>query len=370
MKHCAGNAAARRSQRARIPTFKAAGSPPNVTQQQLDEGNSMTNTAENHSVLSHQTTGSKQALTARQQQVSSAQLLAEQQLPQSHATAAAERTALAAIENVASTGQPQPSLTASGTNAAGAIAADAIVGLASTTSANNSAATLAACTAAASTTGRAAVNDAAVISNGGLVPAAFAAAMPAAPPLINTNRVTSAPAASGLHSSSPMTNPAASSARAASTAAGTAAPAAGTALVVVGTAAPTAGTALVVAGTAAPATSAAVRAIARAAPVASRSIPAADRAAPATNTQPVFAGTAELLAQLPTSLAEVLHGLLGNLSSIINCSDISELQSIIKTLLSKVVQQDEELSSKVKALQKLQAETTKLVNLLFSQDAA
>ncbi len=69
----------------------------------------MTNTAENQTVPSDQTIGSKQALTGRQQQVSSAQLLAEQQLPQSHATAAAERTALAAIENMASTGQLQPS---------------------------------------------------------------------------------------------------------------------------------------------------------------------------------------------------------------------------------------------------------------------
>ncbi len=62
----------------------------------------MTNIAENPSVPSDQTAGTKQALTSRQQQVSPAQLLSEQQLPQSHATAAAQRTALAAIEDMAS----------------------------------------------------------------------------------------------------------------------------------------------------------------------------------------------------------------------------------------------------------------------------
>ena len=57
--------------------FKVGGFPPIITQQQLDQGNSMTHTAERHIVLSDQTTCSKQALIGRQQQISSARLLAE-----------------------------------------------------------------------------------------------------------------------------------------------------------------------------------------------------------------------------------------------------------------------------------------------------
>ena len=93
----------------------------------------MKNTAENHSVPSGQTAGIKQALTGRQQQVYPAQLLNEQQLRQSHATAAAQRTALAAIESMANTDQLQPSSSASGTNAAGASVGDAVATVAPTT---------------------------------------------------------------------------------------------------------------------------------------------------------------------------------------------------------------------------------------------
>ncbi|KAL0018523.1 hypothetical protein WJX77_010264 [Trebouxia sp. C0004] len=153
----------------------------------------------------------------------------------------------------------------------------------------------------------------------------------------------------GLHSSTPVNIAGFSSARAGSTAAGTAALAAGTAALAAST---------VLAVTA---SIAAVTAVVKAAPVASRSVPAADRAGPATNTQPVTADTTDLLAHMPANSTEFLSSLLGDLDSISNCRDVTELQSIVQTLLSKHMQQDEELSCKGRALQKHQAEPSKLV---------
>ena len=89
--------------------------------------------------------------------------------------------------------------------------------------------------------------------------------MPAATFKVNNNRVYSAPASGGLHTSTPV------DIVAASTAAGIAALAAGTALAVT-------------AGIAAPAAGTHVRVVVKAASAASRNVPAADTAAPATNT--------------------------------------------------------------------------------------
>ncbi|DBB03208.1 TPA: hypothetical protein ACH3X1_013295 [Trebouxia sp. C0004] len=77
-----------------------------------------------------------------------------------------------------------------------------------------------------------------------------------------------------------------------------------------------------------------------------------------------------LLAHLPASSAEFLSTLFGNIDSINSCRHVDKLQIFVGALLGKVMQQQQELCSKGSGFQKQQADTTTLVNLVFSQDAA